>query len=123
MNDLTDDQKRILIDGGTEAPGSGDLLHNKTDGSYACAACDNVLFESGTKFDSGSGWPSFYDAIPGSVELLTDDSHGMIRTEVRCSVCEGHLGHVFNDAHDQPGGKRYCINSLAMCFNPKESND
>ncbi len=117
---LTPDQYKVLREKGTEAPFSGKLLHNKDSGMYTCAACGAELFSSDTKFDSGSGWPSFYDvATKGNVKLVDDDSHGMHRTEVVCNNCGGHLGHVFDDATDQPTGKRYCINSCSLDFVPK----
>lgn len=117
---LSPEQYHILREKGTETPFSGSLLHNDEAGSYACAACGKAIFDSGTKFDSHSGWPSFYDAKPGSVKLSEDRSGGMVRTEVTCAECGGHLGHVFEDAPDQPTGKRYCINSCALDFEPKE---
>ncbi|MEI9913814.1 MAG: peptide-methionine (R)-S-oxide reductase MsrB [Candidatus Saccharibacteria bacterium] len=114
---LTDEQYRVLREGETEAPFTGKLLHNEKNGDYVCAACGNVLFDSNTKFDSGSGWPSFNDpANTKSVKLIDDDSHGMHRVEVRCAVCNSHLGHLFNDAPDQPTGLRFCINSAALDF-------
>lgn len=118
MNDnLSDEQKAVLFDKSTEAAFTGALLDNKGAGSYRCANCAATLFDSKTKFDSGSGWPSFYDvANEDSVTLIDDDSHGMSRVEATCSKCGGHLGHVFNDGHDQPTGKRYCINSLSLEF-------
>lgn len=116
---LTSEQYHILREKGTEAPFTGSLLHNDQAGTYACAACGNVIFDSGTKFDSKSGWPSFYDAKPGSVKLSEDNSDGMTRTEVTCARCGGHLGHVFPDAPDQPTGQRYCINSAALDFIPQ----
>lgn len=117
---LTDEQKRVLFEKATEAPFTGKFLHNKEAGMYTCAACGAELFSSGTKFDSGSGWPSFYDvAKTGAVKLQDDDSHGMHRVEVVCSNCGGHLGHLFDDAYDQPTGKRYCINSCALDFRPE----
>ena len=116
---LTEEQANVLRNGATEAPFSGALLHNKAVGSYACAGCGQVLFDSETKFDSGSGWPSFYDALPGKVEFVEDSSHGMMRTEIRCTNCGGHLGHVFNDGPRETTGMRYCVNSLALEFNKK----
>ena len=114
---LTPEQYAVLRKGATEAPFSGALLHNQGTGTYTCAACGAVLFKSEQKFDSGSGWPSFYDiAALGTVTLSDDHSHGMERTEARCATCGSHLGHVFHDAPDQPTGMRYCINSAALCF-------
>lgn len=114
---LTPSQYAVLREGDTEAPGSGALLHNKDDGVYHCAACGAELFSSDTKFDSGSGWPSFYDAKnKNHVQLVKDTSHGMSRTEVKCGKCGSHLGHVFNDAPKTPTGQRYCINSCALDF-------
>lgn len=117
---LTPEQYRILRQKGTEAPFTGALLNNHETGMYTCAACGAALFASGTKFESGSGWPSFYDvARQGAVRLADDDSHGMRRVEVRCANCGGHLGHLFDDAFDQPTGQRYCINSAALQFMPQ----
>jgi peptide-methionine (R)-S-oxide reductase len=118
---LTPEQYKILREKGTEAPFSGNLLHNKEAGTYVCPVCGNVLFHSDTKFDSGSGWPSFYEvASTGAVKLQEDNSGGMRRVEVLCSVCGSHLGHVFNDAPDQPTGQRFCINSASLKFMPKD---
>lgn len=117
---LTPEQYRVLREQGTESPGTGALLHEKRTGEFRCAGCSTLLFTSDTKYDSGSGWPSFTD--PANVEhvrLVEDSSHGMRRTEVRCAACDGHLGHVFPDG---PGasGERYCINSCALEFDAKE---
>jgi peptide-methionine (R)-S-oxide reductase len=112
---LTREQYEVLRKKGTEPPFSGRLLHNKEKGVYTCGGCGNVIFDSGAKFDSGTGWPSFYSAREGSVEVREDLSHGMRRTEVVCSKCGGHLGHLFDDG-PEPTGKRYCINSLALDF-------
>jgi peptide-methionine (R)-S-oxide reductase len=114
--ELTPEQYRVLREGGTEAPFSGKLLHNEESGTYSCGACGAPLFKSETKFDSGCGWPSFYEPLtPDAVELLTDDSLGMVRTEVRCASCGSHLGHVFDDG-PRPTGQRYCMNSVSLDF-------
>jgi peptide-methionine (R)-S-oxide reductase len=114
---LSKEQYNILRKKGTEMPGTGKLLHNKKTGMYCCAACGNPLFSSGAKFESGSGWPSFYEAAKkGSVKLQKDMNHGMIRTEVICAKCGSHLGHLFDDAPQTPTGDRYCINSAALNF-------
>ncbi|WP_436344923.1 peptide-methionine (R)-S-oxide reductase MsrB [Natronorubrum sp. FCH18a] len=113
--ELSEEQYRILREAGTEAPFSGEYVDHKDDGSYACAGCGTELFDSETKFESGCGWPSFYDADDDIVETRPDNSHGMQRTEVLCANCGGHLGHVFEDG-PEPTGKRYCINSAALEF-------
>lgn len=119
---LTDEQKRILFEKGTEAPFSGKYLNHKADGMYTCANCGAELFDSKTKFESGSGWPSFYDVAKfGAVKLNEDSSHSMSRVEATCANCGSHLGHVFNDAKDQPTGQRFCINSACLAFLPKEN--
>jgi len=104
---------------GTEAPFSGKYYDNKSDGIYKCICCDAALFDSETKFDSGTGWPSFYESVEDSITEIKDSSHGMIRIEVRCSSCDAHLGHLFTDG-PEPTGLRYCINSV--CLNFKEEN-
>ncbi|MCX2561924.1 peptide-methionine (R)-S-oxide reductase MsrB [Acetobacter farinalis] len=114
---LTPEQEHILREHGTEYPGSSPLNHEKRSGLYHCAGCGHPLFESGTKYESGSGWPSFYDALPGAVETTQDSRHGMVRTEVHCAACKGHLGHVFPDG-PRPTGLRYCMNGLALDFRP-----
>jgi peptide-methionine (R)-S-oxide reductase len=115
---LTPEQYRILREKGTEEPFTGKLLHNKDDGRYSCAACGAELFSSGSKFDSGTGWPSFSDATE-NVGKRQDNSHGMKRTEIYCKKCGGHLGHVFDDG-PKPEGKRYCVNSASLCFQKQE---
>ncbi len=119
--DLTPEQYQIMRQKGTEAPFSGQYVHTKDNGMYQCAACGNQLFSSDTKFDSGTGWPSFDQAIPGSVEMYNDDSHGMRRTEVTCAKCGAHLGHVFDDG-PQSTGKRFCINSACLLLKKQDNN-
>lgn len=120
---LTEEQYRILRAKGTEAPFSGKFNQNKETGMYTCAACGSELFSSDTKFDSGSGWPSFFKAIPKSVEFHEDSSHGMVRTEITCANCGSHLGHIFDDAYDQPTGQRFCINSVSLDFRSTQAED
>jgi peptide-methionine (R)-S-oxide reductase len=120
-SELPPERFAVLREGATEPPWSGELLAEKREGVYSCGGCGQELFDAATKFESGSGWPSFFDAIkPGVVDLHEDRSLGMVRTEVTCSACGGHLGHVFPDAYDTPTGQRYCMNSLALDFTPSE---
>jgi peptide-methionine (R)-S-oxide reductase len=114
---LSPEQYHVLREHGTERPGTSPLNHEERQGAYFCAGCGAELFESDTKFDAGCGWPSFYESRPGAVTRLTDASHGMRRTEVRCVACEGHLGHVFDDG-PEPTGERYCMNGVALDFKP-----
>ncbi len=118
---LGEHRYKILRKKDTEAPFSGELLHEDRNGDFVCGACGQVVFKSDTKFDSGSGWPSFYDpANTKAVRLVEDRSLGMSRVEVTCSNCGSHLGHVFNDAPDQPTGMRFCINSASLDFKAKD---
>ena len=117
--ELSQEQYEILRRKGTERPFTGKYVDVKDDGMYHCAGCGAVLFSSDTKFESGSGWPSFYEpAVAENVELHRDSSHGMIRTEVTCAACGGHLGHVFEDGPN-PTGLRYCINSCSLDLQPE----
>ncbi len=121
---LTDEQKRVLLEGGTEAPGSGELLHNDKTGMYTCANCGAELFKSDSKYDSNIpgliGWPSFSEVASNkAVTLQDDDSIGMRRTEAVCSNCGGHLGHLFQD-DSSPTGQHFCINSVCLGFEPKK---
>ena len=117
---LTPEQYAVLRGKGTEAGGSGKYVHEKTKGTYMCAACGNPLFSSDTKFDSKTGWPSFDQALPGAVTFEDDSSHGMRRTEVLCSKCGSHLGHVFPDGPEDTTGQRYCMNSVCLTLKPEE---
>lgn len=120
-NKLSDAQLHVLRDKGTEAPYTGEHLFREDDGIYTCAACKAVLFSADNKFESHCGWPAFYDiASSDAVQLNTDSTYGMERTEVVCKNCGGHLGHLFDDAPDQPTGQRYCINSVSLDFTPKK---
>ncbi len=115
---LTPEEYKVLREKGTEAPFSGQYVHKTKDGMYTCKVCGNKIFSSDAQFDSGTGWPSFDQAIPGSIKEIVDDSHGMKRIETVCAKCNSHLGHVFDDGPTATG-KRYCINSV--CLDLEES--
>ena len=117
---LSAEQKAVLFDKTTEPPFTGKLLTMKDDGTFACANCGSLLFDSSAKYDSGCGWPSFDRAIKGSVRYETDRTHDMVRTEVLCVTCGGHLGHIFPDGPIETTGDRYCINSLALDFKTRD---
>lgn len=120
--ELGDEQYAVLREASTERAWTGELLDETRAGLYTCGACGVELFKSGTKFDSGCGWPSFYESIrPEAVQLIEDNTLGMQRTEVRCANCGSHLGHVFPDGFGTPTGDRYCMNSLALNFTPGDA--
>lgn len=113
---LTDEERRVILYQGTEPPFCGGLLDNKKAGNYSCRLCGLPLFRSAAKFESGTGWPSFYEPFdPEHIENIRDTSHGMVRLEIRCARCGGHLGHVFEDG-PRPTGLRYCLNSASLAF-------
>lgn len=115
---LSPEERRVILNQGTEPPFCGSLLNNKQAGTYVCRLCSLPLFKADAKFESGTGWPSFFKPIdPDHVAELMDESHGMIRIEIRCQRCDGHLGHVFDDG-PPPTRKRYCLNSVSMKFVP-----
>jgi peptide-methionine (R)-S-oxide reductase len=116
---LTPDQYHILREKGTERPFTGEYNTHYDEGVYSCAACGNELFKSDQKFDSGCGWPSFDDEVEGAIERKRDTTHGMMRTEIMCSNCGSHLGHVFNDG-PTPTGIRHCVNSLSLDFKKED---
>ena len=117
---LSPQQYYVLREKGTDRPGDGGYTNHFEKGTYHCAACDAQLFESGTKYESHCGWPSFDDAIKGSVEYVSDKSLGMIRTEIICTSCGGHLGHIFDDGPADTTGKRYCVNTTSIRFEKSE---
>jgi peptide-methionine (R)-S-oxide reductase len=116
---LTALQYHVTREAGTEMPNTGIYNMEERDGCYNCLCCGHILFTSGMKYKSGCGWPAFYEALPESVQETKDKGHGMKRTEITCSKCDGHLGHVFNDGPN-PTGLRYCINSVSMDFEPSD---
>lgn len=121
--DLNEMQRYVTQQRGTEPPYSGKLLHNKNEGIYHCLVCNSPLFLSETKYDSGCGWPSFYQPYhDDSIKYIEDDSHGMQRIEIRCGNCDAHLGHVFPDG-PQPTGERYCVNSASLSFTDDDGNN
>ena len=119
---LPEDAYRVLREKGTERPGTGKYLYEKREGTYTCVACGNPLFTSDAKFDSGTGWPSFDQAIPGAVKYIEDNKYGMNRVEVVCARCNSHLGHVFDDGPASTG-KRYCMNSVCLDLQEKKSHE
>lgn len=121
--DLNEMQRYVTQQRGTEPPYTGKLLHNKDEGIYHCLVCNSQLFLSETKYDSGCGWPSFYQPYhDDSIRYIEDDSHGMQRIEIRCGKCDAHLGHVFPDG-PQPSGERYCVNSASLSFTDDDGNN
>ena len=116
---LNQDQFEVTQNCGTEPPFSGELLYEKRDGIYSCVVCDFALFESEKKYESGTGWPSFYDALEDTISTKEDNSYGMKRIEINCKKCGSHLGHIFPDG-PRPTGQRYCVNSLSLTFSENE---
>ncbi len=120
--ELTPEEYAVLRKAATERPFTGEYTDSETVGVYRCKACQAELFRSDTKFHSGCGWPSFYQPISDTIEYISDTSHGMVRTEVRCARCGSHLGHVFPDGYGTPTGDRYCINSVSLTLEPVEGS-
>lgn len=121
---LSEEAYKVTQEKATEPPFTGEYYQTKEDGMYHCAVCGAALFDSNTKFDSGTGWPSFYETSgTDTLRLTPDESHGMMRTEVSCRKCGAHLGHLFNDAPSTPTGERYCINSCALSLQKREENE
>ena len=116
---LSQDQFEVTQNCGTEPPFSGELLYEKRNGIYSCVVCDFALFESEKKYESGTGWPSFYDALEDTISTKEDNSYGMKRIEINCKKCGSHLGHIFPDG-PRPTGQRYCVNSLSLTFSENE---
>src|SRR5690554_7743222 len=116
---LSDHEYSVMFESGTERPGSSPLLQEERDGTFTCAACGEALFSADTKFESGTGWPSFWDAIPGKLATRVDTSHGMQRTEYHCANCGAHQGHLFPDG-PAPTGLRYCNNGVSLRFEPQD---
>jgi len=116
---LSQDQFEVTQNCGTEPPFSGELLYEKRDGIYSCVVCEFALFESDKKYESGTGWPSFYDALEDTISTKEDNSYGMKRIEINCKKCDSHLGHIFPDG-PKPTGQRYCVNSLSLTFSENE---
>lgn len=119
---LPEDAYHVLREKGTEQSGTGKYLHEKKEGTYTCVACGNPLFASDAKFDSGTGWPSFDEALPGAVKYVEDVTYGMVRIEVVCAKCSSHLGHVFDDGPESTG-KRFCMNSVCLDLQEKKSHE
>jgi methionine-R-sulfoxide reductase len=123
FDNLTEEEKRVIVNKGTEPAFSGAYNNHFEPGAYACKACESPLFRSSNKFKSNCGWPSFDDEIKGAIERRSDNSGGMVRTEILCASCGGHLGHVFNGEQLTPKDTRHCVNSISVIFVPKKTDD
>lgn len=121
--ELSPQEYYVLREKGTDRPGDGGYTNHFEKGTYVCRGCGAQLFESGSKYESHCGWPSFDDAIPGTIDFSRDLSHGMVRTEITCTKCDGHLGHIFDDGPKETTGKRYCVNTSSIKFIPEESSE